>query len=380
MKIALVLDDSLDRPDGVQQYVLSVGTYLASVGHNVHYVCSSASRTDLEQPLHSLVGNFEVTFNGNGLRIPRVASRRVLRAFVERERFDVLHVQMPHSPLFSARLVRQARRVQGRAVTIVGTFHIFPNGRIASLGTRLLGLVLRRNLRAFDRFCAVSAPAAAFARASFGIEPEVIGIPVPVAALAAAAAARPAPPDSSDRVHLAFLGRLVQRKGVLEFVDALGALAPDVRDRVRVTIGGRGPLTADVERAIERHHLQDVVGMWGFVAEEEKPAFYGQADIAVFPATGGESFGIVLTEAMASGSGVVIGGDNPGYRSVLGDSPDVLVDPRDTAAFAALLTRLIDDPALRASIRAEQQVRVLAFDVGVIGPQIEALYGRRPAA
>jgi phosphatidylinositol alpha-mannosyltransferase len=182
------------------------------------------------------------------------------------------------------------------------------------------------------------------------------------------------------RLRLVFLGRLVQRKGVLEFVEALGALSPDVRGRVRVTIGGRGPLTADVESAIERHGLQNLVQLSGFVPEDEKPTFYSRADIAVFPATGGESFGIVLIEAMASGSGVVIGGDNPGYRSVLGDGSAVLVDPRDTAAFAALLTRLIEDPSLRSSIRAEQEARVQAFDVSVIGPRIEALYGASPTS
>ncbi len=164
MKVALVIDDSLDRPDGVQQYVIGVGAYLASAGHDVHYVCSDASRTDLAGTLHSLVDNIPVTFNGNGLRIPRIASRRLLREFIARERFDVIHVQMPHSPLFSARLVRQARRVQGGAVAIVGTFHILPVGRVAAVATRLLGLLLRRNLGAFDRFCAVSAPAADFAR------------------------------------------------------------------------------------------------------------------------------------------------------------------------------------------------------------------------
>jgi phosphatidylinositol alpha-mannosyltransferase len=374
MKVALVLDDSLDRPDGVQQYVLSVGRYLASVGHDVHYVCSSATRTDLAQPLHSLVGNFHVSFNGNGLSIPRVASRRTLREFVARERFDVFHVQTPHSPLFSARLVRQARRVQGRAVTIVGTFHILPNGRIAALGTRLLGVILRHNLRSFDRFCAVSAPAAEFARRVFGIEPSVIGIPIPVDLLAAAGAEGRASRVGSGRLHLAFLGRLVPRKGALEFVEAVAALERHVRDRVRVTVGGRGPLAADVERAIEAHDLQAVVEMAGFVPEEDKAAFYGAADIAVFPATGGESFGIVLTEAMASGSGVVVGGDNPGYRSVLGDSPDVLVDPGDTAAFAATLARLIADPSLRAAIRADQEARVREFDVAVVGPKIESLY------
>jgi len=374
MKVALVLDDSLDRPDGVQQYVLNVGRYLASVGHDVHYVCSSATRTDLGQHLHSLVSNFHVTFNGNGLSIPRVASRRVLREFVERERFDVFHVQTPHSPLFSARLVRQARRVQGRAVTIVGTFHILPNGRVAALGTRLLGLALRRNLRAFDRFCAVSTPAAAFARRVFRIDATVIGIPISVDALAAAGASGRATRVGAKRLHLAFLGRLVPRKGVLEFVEAVAALDPEVRERVRVTVGGRGPLAADIERAIEAHGIQGTVDLPGFVPEEDKAAFYGAADIAVFPATGGESFGIVLTEAMASGSGVVVGGDNPGYRSVLGDSPDVLVDATDTAAFAALLERLVRDPSLRAAVRADQEARVRRFDVSVVGPQIEAFY------
>jgi len=374
MKIALVLDDSLDRPDGVQQYVLNVGRYLSSVGHEVHYVCSSATRTDLGPRLHSLVGNFHVTFNGNGLSIPRVASRRLLREFVERERFDVFHVQTPHSPLFAARLVRQARRVQGSAVTIVGTFLILPNGWIASLGTWLLGLALRRNLRAFDRFCALSAPAADFARRVFRIDARVIGIPISVDLLAAAGAVGRASRLGSKRLHLAFLGRLVPRKGALEFVEAIAALAPEVRDRVRVTIGGRGPLAADIERAIEAHDLQTLVDLPGFVPEEDKAGFYAAADIAVFPATGGESFGIVLTEAMASGSGVVIGGDNPGYRSVLGDSPDVLFDPTDTAAFAALLGRLVGDPALRAAIRTDQGARVRRFDFSVVGPEIEALY------
>jgi phosphatidylinositol alpha-mannosyltransferase len=375
MKVALVLDDTLDRLDGVQQYVLSVARYLASAGHEVHFVCSATTRTDLGFPVHSLVGNVPVTFNGNILSIPRVASRRILREFVARERFDVLHVQMPHSPLFSARLVRHARRIQGRTVTIVGTFLILPNGRLASAGTRLLGFVLFRNLRLFDRFCALSEPAAAFARQAFGIRAEVIGIPLAVDALAEAGRERRTARSPSDRLHIAFLGRLVQRKGVLEFVEALGALAPEVRERIRVTLGGRGPLAADLERTIEAKGLRDIVDMPGFIPEDEKANFYAAADIAVFPATGGESFGIVLTEAIACGAGVVVGGDNPGYRSVLGDSPDVLVDPRDTASFAATLARLIVDPALRATIRADQEVRVRQFDVAVVGPKIEALYG-----
>ncbi len=374
MKIALVLDDSLDRPDGVQQYVLSVGRYLASAGHDVHYVCSEATRGDLGGSLHSLARNVHVRFNGNGLKIPLPVSRRSLRAFLARERFDVIHVQTPHSPLFSGRLVAAARRVQGDAVAIVGTFHILPNGRLASVATRALGLLLRRNLRKFDRFCAVSAPAAEFARHAFRIEPTVIGIPIDVDALATAGERGRESRRGSDAVRLAFLGRLVARKGAIEFVEAVSALPRASRARIRVTIGGRGPLAADVEKVVEEARMGDIVEMTGFVAEEEKAAFYGAADIAVFPATGGESFGIVLIEAMASGSDVVVGGDNPGYRSVLGDRPDTLVRPSDRGRFAATLARLIDDEDLRASIRDEQAARVRDFDVSAVGPRIERLY------
>ncbi|MDN4480747.1 glycosyltransferase family 4 protein [Demequina muriae] len=373
MKIAMVLDDSIDRPDGVQQYVLTLGAYFERQGHEVHYVCSDATRDDIT--VHSLARNVGVTFNGNGLRIPLPTSRAALREFLEAQRYDVIHVQIPHSPLFAARVVDEARRVQARTVRIVGTFHILPAGTVSAAATRLLGLLLRRNLLRFDAFCAVSAPAAEFARRSFGIEARVIPCSIDTSLFADAQRT----PRADDRLVVAFLGRLVDRKGVLELIAALAALPEPMRARLDVHIGGKGPLRDRVAAAIEAAGLGDIVTLVGFVSEEDKPAFYAEADIAVFPATGGESFGIVLIEAMASGAGVVIGGDNPGYLSVLGDRSEVSVNPRDTAAFAASLARLIDDAALRATVHEEQAERVERFDVTVVGEQILSLYGRASA-
>ncbi len=367
-KIAMVLDDSIDRPDGVQQYVLTLGAYFESEGHEVHYVCSDATRDDIT--VHSLARNVGVTFNGNGLRVPLPTSRSALRAFLEEQRYDVIHVQIPHSPLFAARVVDEARRVQARTVRIVGTFHILPAGPVSAAATRLLGAALRRNLRRFDAFCAVSAPAAQFARASFGIEPQVIPCSIDTTAFASASTTR----DDDGRLVVAFLGRLVERKGVLELVAALAALPGPMRARLDVRIGGKGPLRDKLAAAIETAGLADQVTLVGFVSEEDKPAFYADADIAVFPATGGESFGIVLIEAMASGAGVVIGGDNPGYLSVLGDRPEVSVNPRDIDAFAQSLARLIDDASLRQELHAEQATRVRQFDVRVVGEKILELY------
>lgn len=385
MKIAMVLDDSIDRPDGVQQYVLTLGAFFERQGHEVHYVCSEASRTDVT--VHSLARNVGVTFNGNGLRVPLPTSRSMLREFLERERYDVIHVQIPHSPLFAARVVDEARRVQARTVRIVGTFHILPDGWLSEYGTRALGRWQRRNLAKFDAFCAVSQPAVEFAERAFGISARVIPCSidtsrfqklVPLSSSGAfrdeSGANLSGGEGAAGRLRVVFLGRLVERKGVLELIAALAALPGEVRDRLEVRIGGKGPLADDARSAVQARGLAEVVTFDGFVAEEAKPAYYASADIAVFPATGGESFGIVLIEAMASGAGVVLGGANPGYLSVLGDRPEVSVDARDTEAFAAALLRLIEDATLRAELHADQAERVQRFDVSVVGEQILELY------
>lgn len=372
LKIAMVLDDSIDRPDGVQQYVLTLGGYLERAGHTVHYVCSQSSRDDVT--VHSLARNMGVNFNGNRLRMPLPTSRNALREFLERERYDVIHVQTPHSPLFAARVVDEARRVQARTVRIVGTFLILPDGKVSSAATHALGRVLRRNLRKFDDFVAISAPAAEFARDAFGIDCTLIPAAVDVAAFEGGVHSPRPMRGPGDRLVLSFLGRLVERKGALELVQALAALPAATLRRLDVRIGGKGPLLGDLEEAIEANGLSEVVQLLGFVSEEDKPQFYADADLAVFPATGGESFGIVLIEAMAAGAGVVVGGNNPGYRSVLGERPEVTVDAADAVAFAAALELLINDASLRAVIHAEQAEQLRAFDVNVAGAAMLDLY------
>ncbi|NYI42384.1 glycosyltransferase family 4 protein [Demequina lutea] len=377
MKIALVIDDALARPDGVQEYVRTIGRAMGERGHEVHVLCSGDAG---EAPagiarVVSLTDNVGVTFNGNGLRTPRPASRRRLREHLAAERYDVIHVQTPHSPFFAARVVRQARRMQGTAVRIVATFHILPDGAVSEWATRALGLTLRRNLRLFDAFAAVSAPAAAFAKRAFGIDAAVIPNAVRVDDIAAQASAKPWPADPAGRTIIAFLGRLVERKGAVELVEAFAMLPPRVRGKVALRIGGRGPLASRIEGLIAQHELEGSVTLEGFISDEDKPGFMAAADLAVFPAIGGESFGIVLTEAMAAGSGAVLGGDNPGYAWTL-DNPDAVVNPRDTGAFAARLGALLTDSDARAVLHAQQTERVKDFDVAVVAERVAALYAR----
>ena len=92
MKIGLVLDDTLDKPDGVQQHVLTVGKWLSEQGHEVHYLVANTERKDIPNT-HSLGRFINVRYNKNNVRTPLPANRNNIRALIRRENFDVLHVQ-----------------------------------------------------------------------------------------------------------------------------------------------------------------------------------------------------------------------------------------------------------------------------------------------
>jgi phosphatidylinositol alpha-mannosyltransferase len=402
LTIGLVLDDGLDAPDGVQQYVLTVARELEARGHEVHLVASTTSRTDLER-LHVLGRNLRVRFNGNVLSSPLPARTGDLRTLLDEVRFDVLHVQLPHSPFLAGRLVRRVPK----DVAVVGTFHILPESPLVEMGTRALGLLERRTLARFDAVMAVSAPAAEFARASFGVTPAVVTIPVDLDRLrhptahdepasahdepTAAADDHPvtAPHDEpagaahDERpLRVVFLGRFVPRKGPRELVDA-AAYVVDHRLVARpwtLTLAGSGPLVDDLRKRIALCGLTDRVDMPGFVTEDAKGPLLAGADLVVLPSTGGESFGISVVEAMAAGGGPVLAGDNPGYRSTMAGLEDQLVAPRDRVAFGEALARWLLDDDARARATTRQRAAAHRFDVHTVVDEIEATYRRAVAA
>jgi phosphatidylinositol alpha-mannosyltransferase len=377
MKIGFVLDDSLDKTDGVQQYVLTLGHWLQHEGHEVHYLVGHTERTDLAH-VHSLSRNLQVHFNQNRMSTPLPAKRSVIRELLAREAFDVLHVQMPYSPFLAGRIVKAA----DPTTAVVGTFHIIPYSWFERLASKALGLLLWRNLRRFDATYSVSLPAKAFARQSFRLQSHLLPNVVDVSQFAAA---QPLRQYRDSKVTIVFLGRLVERKGCLHLLKALAYLHErNDLQRVRVLICGKGPLRPELEDFVARHHLGKIVRFVGFVSDHEKVAYLASADIAVFPSTGGESFGIVLIEAMAAGAQVVLGGNNAGYRFVLGERPDQLVDPQDIPAFAKTLKHFINSDAARKRAHKWQADYVHQFDVRSVGTTLlgsyrEAIAKRRPS-
>lgn len=367
LKIGLVLDDGLDKPDGVQQYILAIGEWLRSRGHDVHYLVGETKRTDI-QGAHSLSRNIMVRFNGNQLTMPLPTSRHKLRKFLEQEQFDVLHVQVPYSPFMAHRLIRAA----SPTTAIIGTFHIAPNGGIVTLATRALGIWLRGSLKRFDTMLSVSPAARDFARLTFKVDstisPNVIDYP-------RFNNAKPFKKYNDEIRTILFLGRLVPRKGCQLLLQATAQLAKEPNlPKFRVVVCGRGHLEAMLRDYALRNGLQKIVEFTGFVTEEDKPSYYASADIAVFPSSGGESFGIVLLEAMASGKATVLAGDNPGYRSVLSTQTELLFDPRDAKALAAKLTKYMTDSVQHKQMADWGKNYTKHFDVDLVGKQLQDIY------
>jgi len=360
MKIGFVLDDTLDTADGVQQYVLLLGSWLKDHGHQVHYLTTNTGREDIEN-IHSLGNHVRIKFNRNVVPLVLPSSSRKIAEVLQREQFDLLHVQMPYGPAFGARVISLAPE----STAVVGTFHIAPYSLTEKALSKVLGYWLKPTNRHFDMVMSVSQPAQKLALESFGIKSVIVPNMVDLKSFRLTGSLKVNEPP-----ELLFLSRLVARKGCEHFIKSLSLLTIPFR----ATIVGEGNQRAKLEKLTKKLKLNEKVTFVGFVSETQKRALLSKADTAVFPAIGGESFGIVLIEAMAAGSCIVLAGDNPGYASVLGSLPESLILPTDHRKFARKIEKYIENPASAGKLYDAQQKLVKQYDVDVVAGQVATIY------
>lgn len=362
MKIGFVLDDSLDSSDGVQQYILTLGKWLAARGNEVHYLVGQTKRQDLPNT-HSFSRNIGVRFNSNRMTMPLLANRRAIKNLLTKQKFDVLHIQMPYSPFLGGRILRLAHKVSP-GTALVGTFHILPFARLQRMATKILMIWLRPTSQWLAKIWSVSAPAQKFA-SQMGLTSTVLPNAIDTQAFITKKSTNP-------KFTIVFLGRLVQRKGCAQLLEAI----KHVKDKsnLRVIIGGKGPQLEQLQKQVVIDGLSDIVEFAGYVAEAEKPAFLAAADLAIFPSISGESFGIVLLEAMAAGAGVVLAGNNPGYSSVMNELPASLFDPLNPTALASKIDSLRTNSNLFKTMSHAQQQHVKQFDVTIVGKKLVSYY------
>ncbi len=366
MKIGFVLDDSLDRPDGVQQYVLALGEWLTSHGNEVFYLVGQTERKDIPG-IHSMGRVLRVKFNGNVVGTPLPASKTAISKLLEDLKLDVIHVQVPYSPVLAGRIINAV----SANTAVVGTLHIYPNSRFEHAMNRLLATINKKTLQRFDDIVAVSKVAAEASHLARKRDIKVIPNPVNIQRFQEVKHVK------SKSVKIVFLGRLVPRKGCLLLLRAINILNVSGRlpKNLVVEIGGGGALLPQLKKFVKQNKLTKQVSFKGFISEDNKPGFLGSADLAVFPSSGGESFGIVLIEAMAAGA-VTLGGNNPGYACVLGQDSPQLFNPKNPLALADLLEELINDKTQRQSVLAQQKQLVQQYDINVVGKAVLASYNK----
>jgi len=366
MKVGIILDTSLDPEDGVQQYVMGVGEWLRAHGHDVHYLVGQTEHRQL-QNVHSLCKNITVRFNGNKTTIPLWVNRRKVRAFLAEQKFDVLHVQTPHHPFMAQRIITEA----ADSTAVIATFHILPYNWLAKSANKLLGYMLRPSLKRIDQMLAVSSSAKEFEEWSFDVPAKVSPN---IFNYDKYTYAKPFNEYRDGKVNILFLGRLVERKGCKYLLEAISKLDRATVPDFRVIICGKGELLAELQKFVRDNNLQDIVEFTGFVTDEDKPRYYASADLSIFPSVSGESFGIVLLEAMASGNAAVYAGNNPGYATVMEPKPAQLFDPKDTDGLAEIIKSNLLDEQQRRNAAAWGKTYTKRFDIEVVGPELVAIY------
>ena len=363
MKIGIVTPYAYPMPGGVNDHVGSLYRVLRARGHDVRIITSSHGLQKASEGDIIRVGKgFSVPFNGSmGTITLSPTYLAQMRAILERERFDVLHYHEPFVPFLSLVTLTLSTSVN------VGTFHAFGGLSISyEFGKRMLGHYAGK----LHGRIAVSPAARHFISRYFpgeykivpnGVEPGRYQRAVPIARY-------------RDGVpNILFVGRMEPRKGLIHLLRAFRKLQRD-GVRARLLLVGTGPGEREARRYVLTRQLDDVEFL-GRVSEAQKAQLFKTADIYVSPATGRESFGIVLLEAMSAGAPIICS-DIHGYRGVVRRERDgILVEPGNADALAASIRRLIDDPGLRAQLSRAGEARAQLFTWERVGQAVEEYYG-----
>ncbi len=361
MRIGIVCPYTWDVPGGVQQHIRDLAEALIGLGHEVSVISPADDDTPLPDYVVPAGRAVPVPYNGSVARLAfGFLSAARVRRWVKEGGFDVLHVHEPAAPSLSLLACWVADG------PIVATVHTaLPRSRLIHATYPVLQTALEK----INARIAVSEAARTTLVEHMGGDAVLIPNGVTVRRYAKAS---PLPGWPGPGGALGFLGRMDEpRKGLDVLLQAFGKLALQ-RPGLRLLIAGPGD--ADDVRDRVPAPLRDRVVVLGQVSEEDKARVYHSVDVFCAPNTGGESFGIVLAEAMAAGAPIVAS-DLDAFRQVLrGGRAGDLFRTGDPDALTAAAGRLLDDPQLRARLSAAAAEAVREYDWPVVARDVVKVY------
>ena len=352
LRIGIVSPYSLTIPGGVQQQVLGLARSLRAKGHEVRVLgpCDGPPPDAFVTPLGN---SLPTAVNGSiaPLAPDASAALRTIRALND-EAFDVVHVHEPlvPGPSLTALLVKMA--------PVVATFHSAGESAAYRTFSRQLKWVASR----IDIRVAVSKDAVELAQRYIGGDYEILFNGIELGDYSS--------PSTTPRENaIFFIGRHEERKGLSILLEAVSKLPPDVR----VWIASDGPQTAELKT---RFASDSRIEWLGRISDSEKISRMSRASVFCAPSLHGESFGVVLLEAMAAGTPVVAS-NLDGYRNVATDDETaLLVETGNVAGLASALARVLVDPRLAARLTANGREHAQRFSMDALADRYIEMYER----
>lgn len=363
MRIALVSPYDYSYPGGVTVHIQHLRNEFVRNGHEVKIIAPSSKPIDDCEGVIVCGRPYSIPASGS---IARIALSLRLSANVKHflaDEFDVVHLHEPLMPTLPITTLRFSKAIN------VGTFHAHNDRSLAYFYGRR---ILKRWFRKLDGKIAVSKPAMEFASKYFPGYYNIIPNGIDIDRFSNAL---PFPNLLDDKLNILFVGRLEKRKGLKYLVRAFAKVKREMPNTRLLIVGPDGGLRSGYQKTIAKNDIPDVHFL-DYVSHEDLPRYYKSADVFCAPATGQESFGIVLLEAMAAGK-PVIASDIDGYSQVVNHTKEgLLVPPKDENSLAMSIVHLLADKEMRNHMGAIGEESAKAYSWTVVAERISSYYER----
>jgi phosphatidylinositol alpha-mannosyltransferase len=378
MKIALVSPYDFAYPGGVAIHISSLEHHFTRMGHEVKVIAPASKAISSFGDRFIPIGKPRpIPTSGSIARLtisPWLSPR--VKAVLNQENFDIIHLHEPLCPMLCTTVLRLS------PTATVGTFHAFcgpPRFKVGkpldgyNFGKPLTTLFLKKWFRKLDGKIAVSKPAMESASRFFPGYYNIIPNGVDVGHFSPGVS--PIDEFCDGKINILFTGRLEKRKGLNYLLKAYQLVKREIPNSRLIITGPGTRLRRKYEKQVMRSGLKDVV-FAGYVSYEELPRYYQTADIFCAPATGWESFGIVLLEAMAVGKPVVAS-NIAGYANLVTHGVEgLLVPPKDEKGLAQALLTLMTDESLRQQMGSRGRLKAEGYSWERIAQRVFNYYVR----
>lgn len=362
MKVGIVTQ-SFTQDSGVAKHVFHSSREMIKLGHDPTVITAHFTGEDDDKGLRVIRIGQDISLPANGtfanVTFGYKMGKKLKRIF-DQEKFDILHIHCPLDPIMPLWAIKVAK------TPIVGTFHTYMKNNLAY---DVIGESFEPYVNKLSGRIAVSQSALDYVAQYFPGDYRIIPNGVDINKFNPKV--KPIEKFDDDLFNILYVGRIDPRKGLKYLLQAFSIVYGHT-NKVRLIVVGKG-LLSEYYKMFLLKDLEDKVFFEGYVAGKEIPHYYTTADVYCSPATHGESFGLVLLEAMASGKPVVAS-SNEGYKRVLSSQEGILVEPKNVVQLAKAIITLMDGQKKREKMGAAGRKKAKKYSWENVTKQIVDYY------